>query len=182
MRRRMQEGQALAGPPGPAGGYLALPGAGQPDAAVAVNWAEQLPWLRALKHLQLPLDAFNLGLSSDGCLAGRQLLREVHGWELRRCCLLVLVRRLEVVAGELQAQLADPSGCAWASLGFGGRCCEGSVLCLVGALVVQGMVFVPPSAVAQVFPPSQGSSAEAQELRAAARAVERAARRDEYVQ
>ena len=32
----------------------------------------------------------------------------------------------------------------------------------------------------QVFPPSQGSSAEAQELRAAARAV--AARRDEYVQ
>eukprot|EP00439_Symbiodinium_sp_Y106_P051528 s902_g6.t2 len=171
-------------PPGPAGRMLALPGARQSGlqqstgVAGKIDWVDNLAWLRALKHLQLPFDVFTLGQHRDGSLPGRQTLASLRALTddvPQRCCLLVLVRTVEVLAGEVEALLCDPTGSAWASMdrrvagAWPKACCEGSVLVLLGALALPGpRLFVGPQAVTQVFPQSDSETAEAAELRAAA--------------
>lgn len=171
-------------PPGPAGRMLALPGARQSGlqqstgVAGKIDWVDNLAWLRALKHLQLPFDVFTLGQHRDGSLPGRQTiasLRTLADDVPQRCCLLVLVRTVEVLAGEVEALLCDPTGSAWASMdrrvagAWPKACCEGSVLVLLGALALPGpRLFVGPRAVTQVFPQSDSETAEAAELRATA--------------
>ncbi|CAE7358098.1 unnamed protein product [Symbiodinium sp. CCMP2592] len=172
-------------PPGPAGRMLALPGARQSGlqqntgVAGKIDWVDNLAWLRALKHLQLPFDVFTLGQNRDGSLPGRQTLASLRALTddvPQRCCLLVLVRTVEVLAGEVEALLCDPTGSAWASMdrrvagAWPKACCEGSVLVLLGALALPGpRLFVGPRAVTQVFQQSDSETAEAAELRAAAR-------------
>eukprot|EP00439_Symbiodinium_sp_Y106_P048081 s902_g6.t1 len=167
-------------PPGPAGRMLALPGARQSGlqqstgVAGKIDWVDNLAWLRALKHLQLPFDVFTLGQHRDGSLPGRQTLASLRALTddvPQRCCLLVLVRTVEVLAGEVEALLCDPTGSAWASMdrrvagAWPKACCEGSVLVLLGALALPGpRLFVGPQAVTQVFPQSDSETAEVQGL------------------
>lgn len=113
------------GPPGPAGGVLALPGPGieKSDAATRVArgppLSECIAWLCALRALDLPFDGFHLGSPGAGAprddvssfLKAHNLAAVAqHPFHPRRWHLVVLVRRIELVAGEIDILVCDPTG------------------------------------------------------------------------
>lgn len=117
------------GPPGPASATLAVVGSkagclprlswkGSEESAAASAFIDSVAWLSALKSLKLPFDRFHLGLGSlDARAQGRSpmmthnLAALAQGvWTPRRWHLVVLVRRVELVAGEITAQVVDPTG------------------------------------------------------------------------
>eukprot|EP00933_Yihiella_yeosuensis_P067061 TRINITY_DN7167_c1_g1_i3.p1 TRINITY_DN7167_c1_g1~~TRINITY_DN7167_c1_g1_i3.p1 ORF type:complete len:494 (-),score=94.62 TRINITY_DN7167_c1_g1_i3:354-1835(-) len=152
-----------AGPPGPAGEVLALPQA--PDInhsssslgrSAPVKLSRCISWLKALRNLNLPFDAFHLGISK-GCQpinAGQQQsaleannLRYVLSaapWPPKRWHLLVLIRRVELLAGEIHVIVCDPTSETSATIdrrvaqAWPRAVCEGS------ALLLADVVAVPP--------------------------------------
>eukprot|EP00931_Biecheleriopsis_adriatica_P101111 TRINITY_DN76321_c0_g1_i1.p1 TRINITY_DN76321_c0_g1~~TRINITY_DN76321_c0_g1_i1.p1 ORF type:complete len:454 (+),score=98.11 TRINITY_DN76321_c0_g1_i1:31-1392(+) len=148
------------GPPGPAGGNLALPGiqitGPQQAHTPRASLSESAAWLRALKALGLPADAFHLGLSPH---AGAQdspntptlaahnlgLVAKSGPGSPQRWQLLVLIRRVELVAGEIEVLLCDPTGEALATVDrrvphvWPKAICEGSVLHLTDAVAVHAL-------------------------------------------
>eukprot|EP00928_Gymnodinium_smaydae_P083380 TRINITY_DN6661_c0_g1_i2.p2 TRINITY_DN6661_c0_g1~~TRINITY_DN6661_c0_g1_i2.p2 ORF type:complete len:273 (+),score=64.58 TRINITY_DN6661_c0_g1_i2:105-923(+) len=198
----------LEAPPGPAGNLRALRDGAAPGAAAAQAAAakgpplhESLAWLAALRALGLPFSALNLGLlppvqpgaAADGGLAlVARLARREPG---RRWRLLVQVRTLELLAGELEATVRDPTGELGATLDRRlpltqpKAASEGAVLLLEGVVAVSlagnagsgtsarrgtgdtCRLLVMPRAVARVFSPNDVTGADASALLADARAA-----------
>jgi len=144
------------GPPGPASSTLVVSGSGpKPPWAMGsgCNTAlgENVAWLSALQALSLPFDRFHLGAGGrpGGSPMGTHNLACVARglWPPKRWHLVVLVRRVEMVAGEINALVVDPTGEAWASIdrhvpkAWPHAATEGSVLLLAN------VVAVPPLAI-----------------------------------
>jgi len=128
------------GPPGPASATMVAVGGGAQfaslgaasagglgSAAAGAPLAECVTWLSALKAVPMPFTRFHLGVvgleaapaNSDTVSPMRThnvaaVLR--HGWPPQRWHLLVLVRRVEVVAGEFSAEVEDVTGVMQATI------------------------------------------------------------------
>merc|ERR1712004_211129 len=81
----------------------------------AVSFSDSISWLSALKRLNLPFDAFHLGAlgtaPSAGIFATNNLAAVARtSFPPKRWDLLVLVRRVELVAGEIDLTVSDPTG------------------------------------------------------------------------
>ncbi|CAK0898380.1 unnamed protein product, partial [Prorocentrum cordatum] len=131
-------------PIGPAGGP-------RPAAATSgLPLARSVCWLAALKVIGAPLDRFHLGLHpaaappppGEASLLWRSNVALVTRcpWPPRRWHLVVLVRKVELLAGELSLRVADHTGELSASVDpriasvRAGALCEGSALLLAGAV------------------------------------------------
>lgn len=149
------------GPPGPASAVLVAVRCGGADrlctplADVPTSLSESVGWLCALRQLNLPLDRFHLGLGGSGggspmishnLAAVRLNLSPPQRWHL-----VVLVRRVEVVAGELDAIVCDPTGEARATIDRHVIRAWPHAVCAGSALLLDNVVAVPPPA--QAWPP-----------------------------
>lgn len=141
------------GPPGPASSTLVVSGAGSKvcvGAGGAVGCGllgENVAWLAALQALKLPLDRFHLGAGgfpAPSSPMGTHNLASVTKsiWPPKRWHLLVLVRSVEMIAGEISALVADPTGEARATIDrhvpmvWPHVATEGSVLLLTNVVAV----------------------------------------------
>jgi len=146
------------GPPGPASATLVAVGAQGGRSIAAGGHAtsggsrsllgEQVAWLCALRALNLPFDRFHLGAEGieaappSSPMATHNLAAVARGlWPPRRWHLVVLVRRVEAVAGELAAVVADPTGEALATF-------DGSVAATWPQAAVEGSVLLLTNVVA----------------------------------
>lgn len=192
------------GPPGPANSALvAAPGArggapgpgtmGPAGRIVAASLAESVAWLCALQALQLPLDRFHLGAggppgaSPMGTHNLAAMARSL--WPPRRWHLVVFVRRVEMVAGEITAVVMDPTGEAEATIdrhvprAWPHAATEGSVLLLANVVAVpplaapprvasrgQPRLLVMERSLGRCFAPADASPEDAARLLAEAKA------------
>jgi hypothetical protein len=143
------------GPPGPAGGSLALPGYSAEhsklgDMSKGPPISESVGWLCALKFLKLPFDPFHLG--AGGTSADHTSFLMTHNLAAvmrhppppRRWDLAVLVRRVELIAGEIDIIVADPTGEIGATvdrrvaMAWPRAACEGTVLLLTDVIAICG--------------------------------------------
>lgn len=133
---------------------------GSCGAKVRGTLGEQVAWLLALRALNLPLDAFHLGACGlnnapmSSPMATHNLAAVMRGvWPPRRWHLVVLVRRIAAVPGELAAVVADPTGEALATFDpevskhWPHAMVEGS------ALLLTNIVALPP-----IRPPQGGAA------------------------
>jgi hypothetical protein len=160
------------GPPGPASSVITLHGcaaagpklrhssdffhfADKSTASCSISstaLAENPAWLRAIRGAGLPFNAFHLGLGGSGGdspMAKSNLSTvDQHIYSFLRWCLIVVVQRVEMIAGELSLIISDPTGHAHATVDrnvskkWPHVASEGSALILVNA------VAVPPVAAA----------------------------------
>lgn len=180
------------GPPGPAGGSLALPGwqSGQKKPAStshALLLSESIGWLCALKVLQLPPNHFHLGVGSPASAGGSFMatnnLAAVASQPSppKRWDLAVLVRRVELVAGEIDIIVSDPTGEMGATVdrrvavSWPRAACEGTALLLAGVVAVRGAdlpcrLLIMERNVARHFAPCDVKAEEAEALLTEARA------------
>jgi len=147
------------GPPGPAGGLLALPGCG-PAGTVDVQQsfrgqplAECLGWLYALRALDLPFDQFHLGAGARRASSSDQSFLGVHNLaavtmqplQPRRWHLLVLIRRVEMVAGEIDITVSDHTGEVGATVDRRVPLAWPLAISEGVALLLAGVMAVPPA-------------------------------------
>jgi len=178
----------LEGPPGPAGGAPALPGLEPAERVQAPRaaLADSVAWLMALRALDLPFDELHLRGGARG--AGGQRPSPMEQQNLRavalqprprRWQLLVFVLRVELVAGELEAQVCDPFGEAGASLErraaqlWPRALREGAALLLSGVVALPGprpRLLVVERALARAFAPGDLGPEDAGRLLREARA------------
>lgn len=189
------------GPPGPAGAVLALPGLqGQPDVLQCRDGnsgpalAQNVAWLFALKALGLPFDGFHLGLTRHLPQSASPTALETHNvsavlanpWQPRRWHLLVQICRVELLAGEIDITVCDPTGEASATVDRRVHASWPRAICEGAVLLLGDVVSVPPVArarypkprllimqrsLARAFTPSDVPPVEASELLVAAAAV-----------
>lgn len=141
------------GPPGPASAALAVPGFQVPGHAGSTSapcmiFAESVAWLCALQEIGLPFDRFHLGAGPDTSQSGSPMCTHnlaavmQSPWPPRRWHLVVLVRRVEAIAGEITVRVSDPTGEARATLDqrilrlWPEAANEGSVLLLANVVAV----------------------------------------------
>lgn len=186
------------GPPGPAGTILALPGLqgyiGAQRDVFRPDLLASVAWLAALRDLQLPFDAFHLGLNAksggqDSALRRNNIAAvQSSPWPPRKWHLLVLVRKVELLAGELHAKVYDPTGEAGATVdarvaqAHPAVAAEGSVLLLEEAVAIPCKevpgrprvktphILVTPRSLRRAFIPADYSQEEAFALLATAKA------------
>jgi len=185
----------LEGPPGPAGAARAILNADRSElgsAAKGPRLFECVSWLAALRGLGLPWDHAHLGaggsLSSagDARLASNNLStisRHVHEHPSRRWCALVFIRSVEMLAGEVETVVCDPTGEMGASVdrrllhSQPKAICEGATLLLEGIVALMPVhgascrLLITERTVSKVFVPTDVAASQASCLFADARAV-----------
>lgn len=179
------------GPPGPAGASLALPG-WQADhrhggtSSHATSLRDSIGWLCALKSLSLQFNSFHLGIacsspSSDSVLAKHNLavVSKYHHPQ-KRWDLVVLVRQVQLVAGEIDVLLADPTGEMEATVdrrvasAWPRAANEGTALLLTGVVAIAASagicrLLIMEKNVVRIFCPSDVRPDDAESLRMEAR-------------
>mmetsp|Transcript_41689 Transcript_41689/g.66206 ORF Transcript_41689/g.66206 Transcript_41689/m.66206 type:complete len:485 (-) Transcript_41689:114-1568(-) len=179
------------GPPGPAGASLALPGYADHRnggaSSHAISLRDSVGWLCALKALNLPFNPFHLGASCtipacESALAKHNLamVRQQPNPQ-KRWDLVVLVRQVQLVAGEIDVLFADPTGEMEATvdrrvaLAWPRAANEGTALLLTGVVAIWAnasicRLLIMEKNVVRVFCSSDARPDEAESLRAEARA------------
>mmetsp|Transcript_138550 Transcript_138550/g.254191 ORF Transcript_138550/g.254191 Transcript_138550/m.254191 type:complete len:352 (+) Transcript_138550:38-1093(+) len=183
------------GPPGPAGALPALTcswtaaDAGQvpnSNARGGGPLSECVGWLCALKALDLPFDRFHLrgsGPCTKPSFMARQNLAEVsrQSWPRQRWHLVVVVRRVDLVAGEIDVVVGDPTGEMGATVDrrvpstWPRAACEGTALLLAGVAAVRKTggacrLLIMDKTVVRAFSAGDVRAEEAERLMASARA------------
>lgn len=182
------------GPPGPAGALPALTcswtaaRAGQAPISSSSGGGplcECLGWLCALKVLDLPFDRFHLrgeGTCTAPSFMATQNLAEVsrHSWPPKRWHLVVVVRRVDLVAGEIDVVVGDPTAEMGATVDrrvsgtWPRAACEGTALLLAGVTAVRKTgapcrLLIMDKTVVRAFSAGDMGADEAERLMAAAR-------------
>jgi len=174
------------GPPGPAGAVPALPGirgVTRPVASRRASLAQSVGWLCALRAMDLPLDRFHLGIGVPeraSFLTSHNLQTVRQSPTPSRWYLMVLVKKVEVIAGEIEVIVFDPSGEMAATvdhrapLTWARNICEGTALLLAGVLAVgRCRLLIMAKSIVRIFGPSDVNAHDTQRLLSQAAFVSR---------